>query len=625
MILQVAKRIVNVRFTRCMEFKNDSNGGKNEMDQRGEQPRRMRLAESERRSGADDVRTERQRRTAKPGRRTQNEGAGAERRRQRPDPDRRQTVRNAGGDGMRPERRRYTEERSGQASSARTEYLASSGTRRRYDRERSVTETTERRSEGRETAAAQETVPDGLQQKLSARKRQKRNRILAGIGIGALGIYIAVAVYFGSHFYEDTEIYGIDCSQQTADTVKAEVAKRLDDYRLEIKERGGQSEYLTAEQIGLTFVDDSSINRMLKAQKSFLWPVMILLKRSDVASVAFSYDRDAAVQAFSALDCMNPREEITPEDAYVKATDTGFEVAPEVMGTMLDDTKARQALIDALDAGQSVFSLEESGCYVNPEVYSDDGALQEEAEKKSALAKAYITYDFGDRKEVVNAPVIADWIVTRTDGEYVIDEVAVTDYVEDLAAKYDTFGLTREFYTSLGTNVTLSGGDYGWCMDQDATVVALLNALADGYQGTMEPEYLYTAKSRDTNDIGDTYVEICISQQRMWCYQYGTCIVDTPVVTGNPNKGNATPAGGVWAIDAMKRNAVLVGEGYQSPVDFWMPFNGNIGIHDMQTRAYFGGTIYLTNGSHGCINTPYEQAQTIFNAVSVGTPVIVYE
>ena len=73
-------------------------------------------------------------------------------------------------------------------------------------------------------------------------------------------------------------------SQQTADTVKAEVAKRLGDYRLEIRERGGESEYLTAEQIKLAFVDDSSINRMLKAQKSFLWPVMILLKRSNAAS-----------------------------------------------------------------------------------------------------------------------------------------------------------------------------------------------------------------------------------------------------------------------------------------------------------------------------------------------------
>ena len=517
--------------------------------------------------------------------------------------------------GERPRRSRCTGEGSGQISPARPKYRASAEDGRKYDRGR---------SRRREAAAVQEAA-EGWQQKLRARKRRKRNRILAGIGAGVLGIYIAVAIYFGFHFYEDTEIYGIDCSQKTADTVKTEVAKRLGDYRLEIRERGGESEYLTAEQIKLAFVDDSSINGMLKAQKSFLWPVMILLKRSNAAAVAFSYDRDAAMQAFSELDCMNPLYVTAPEDAYVKTTDTGFEVAPEVMGTTLDTEKVGQALADALDAGQSMLSLEDAGCYVNPKRYSDDAALLEEAKKKSALAKAYITYDFGDRKEVVNAPLIADWIVTRADGEYVIDEVAVTDYVESLAAKYDTFGLTREFYTSLGTTVTLNGGDYGWCMDQDATVVALLNALADGYQGTMKPEYLYTAKSRDTNDIGDTYVEICISQQRMWCYQYGTCIVDTPVVTGNPNKGNATPSGGVWAIDAMKRNAILVGEGYQSPVDFWMPFNGDVGIHDMQTRAYFGGTIYLTNGSHGCVNTPYEQAQTIFNTVSVGTPVIVYE
>ena len=79
---------------------------------------------------------------------------------------------------------------------------------------------------------------EGWQQKLRERKRRRRKRILAGIGAGVLGIYIAVAIYFGFHFYEDTEIYGIDCSQQTADTVKAEVAKRLGDYRPYISDRG---------------------------------------------------------------------------------------------------------------------------------------------------------------------------------------------------------------------------------------------------------------------------------------------------------------------------------------------------------------------------------------------------
>ena len=102
-------------------------------------------------------------------------------------------------------------------------------------------------------------------------------------------------------------------------------------------------------------------------------------------------------------------------------------------------------------------------------------------------------------------------------------------------------------------------------------------------------------------------------------------MVDTPVVTGNPNKGDATPAGGVWAIDAKMQEYVLTGEGYEAPVDYWMPFNGDIGIHDMQNRWEFGGTIYLSNGSHGCVNTPYDAAQTIYNIVSIGTPVVVYD
>lgn len=463
------------------------------------------------------------------------------------------------------------------------------------------------------------------QQRLQERRRRRVRRALTVFG-GLLGIaYIAVAVYFGFHFYEGVEIYGIDCSQKTVDLVKAEVADRLDDYQLAVEARGGQTEYLTAAEIGLEFVDNSSIDRMLKAQKSYVWPVMLFLKREATASVAFSYDTKAAASAFEELGCMNRLAMEAPQDAYVRTTDTGFVVEPEVLGTTLDPEKSKQALYAALDAGRSTLSLEEQDCYVKPQVYQDDKELHRVAEGKSALAKAYITYDFGDRQEIVNAPVIDGWITTRSDGSFVIDDMLVSAYVEELAAKYDTFGLTREFVTSSGTTVSLSGGDYGWCMDQDATVVALLNALADGYQGTMEPEYVFTGMSRNTNDIGDTYVEVCLSQQRMWCYENGVCIVDTPVVTGNPNKGNATPSGGVWAIDAKMREYVLKGEGYQAPVDYWMPFNGDVGIHDMQQRAYFGGTIYLSNGSHGCVNTPYEQAQMIYNAVSIGTPVIVYE
>ena len=123
-----------------------------------------------------------------------------------------------------------------------------------------------------------------------------------------------------------------------------------------------------------------------------------------------------------------------------------------------------------------------------------------------------------------------------------------------------------------------------------------------------------------------SYVEVCISQQRMWFYKDGVELVDTPVVTGDPNKGNATPAGGVWAIDAKINGQILRGQDYAQPVAYWLPFNGNVGIHDASHfRSYFGGNIYLTNGSHGCINTPTDQAEIIFRNVDKGYPVVVYE
>lgn len=484
----------------------------------------------------------------------------------------------------------------------------------------------ERRSAKSRTAEPEtQRSTSGWREKLQERRKKRIRRTLWTIGSLLLLLYIGVAVYFGFHFYEGTFVYGIDCSQLTVGEVKQEVSEKLGDYVLQIEERGDQTETITAGDIGLEFVDNSSIDRMMRAQLSYIWPVKMLMQKAKTPSVAFSYDKERAKAMLDALNCMNPLFITAPKDAYIETTDTGFEIISEVMGTTLDRQKAQNAVIRALDRGDSVLSFEKADCYINPEIYQDNEKLVSDAAAKNELARAYITYDFGDRQEVVNAPVIENWIVELADGTFVIDDARVTEYVESLAVKYDTFGLTREFYTSLGTTETLTGGDYGWCINQDETVVALLRALEDGYQGTMEPVYLFTAMSRDTNDIGYTYVEICISQQRMWCYENGTCIVDTPVVTGNPNKGNGTPAGGVWAIDAKLRDAILTGEGYTAPVDYWMPFNDDVGIHDLKERTQFGGTIYLSNGSHGCVNTPYDAVQTIYNTVSIGTPVIVYE
>ena len=47
---------------------------------------------------------------------------------------------------------------------------------------------------------------------------------------------------------------------------------------------------------------------------------------------------------------------------------------------------------------------------------------------------------------------------------------------------------------------------------------------------------------------------------------------------------DATPSG-VYRLDWKAKDFVLRGDGYASPVSFWMPFNGGIGLHDASWRV----------------------------------------
>lgn len=124
--------------------------------------------------------------------------------------------------------------------------------------------------------------------------------------------------------------------------------------------------------------------------------------------------------------------------------------------------------------------------------------------------------------------------------------------------------------------------------------------------------------------VGSSYIIISIAYQRVWAYIGSQRIVDAPVITGRPSM--PTPRG-LFAIQPYKESpSVLVGEDYESPVQYWIPFLGNAyGLHDAswQTQG-FGGDLYLYLGSHGCVNTPYYAVQTLYNTYSVGTPVVVY-
>ena len=140
---------------------------------------------------------------------------------------------------------------------------------------------------------------------------------------------------------------------------------------------------------------------------------------------------------------------------------------------------------------------------------------------------------------------------------------------------------------------------------------------------TREPVYEQRAFVGGKDDIGNTYVEIDYDAQHFWYYVDGSVVLDSDIVSGDMGSGHGSPDG-VFKIITLVTDTTLVGEDYESPVSYFMPFAYNVGLHDADWRSSFGGDIYLGAGSHGCINLPENVAESLFNQIEIGTPVIAY-
>ena len=459
------------------------------------------------------------------------------------------------------------------------------------------------------------------------KKMSKGKKVATGIAgavvLAAAGVYLGVSYYYSSHFFPKTVINGLNCAGLSVDQVKEKIQSQILSYTLTLEERGGQTEQLTGDQLQLKYVDDRKVEALMEEQNPFTWPIYIVKQNNHEMAANISYSEETMTQLLDALQCFQPENVTAPEDAKITDNGTAFEITPEVEGNTLKREETEQAVREAIDTGKSELNFEEAGLYEAPSVRSDDETLNNQVTQMNSLTAANLTYDFVDRQYVVNRDVIKEWLTQDAEGNYTIDETQAAAWVRQMAYETDTFGLAHTFKTSLGPTIELkAGGDYGWVINKDKTTAALVEAVKAGTQGAIEPVYLYSANDRSQNDIGGTYVEICISQQKMWCYKDGQLVVETPVVTGSHATGYDTPAGSVWAIDGKKSDYDFTL--YTAHVMFWLPFNDQVGIHDSSWRSEYGGDIYLTNGSHGCVNTPYNAAEKIFNTVGIGDPVIVY-
>lgn len=441
--------------------------------------------------------------------------------------------------------------------------------------------------------------------------------ILAGIFLA----YLAASVYFMEHFFLGTAVNGENVEFQTVKQVNSLILEQAEGYGLTLLERGGTEESVTAQQLGMSFSETENVRNYKRVQNGFLWPRMFWQQDTYQIAPDITFDEETFDETLASLSCVREGEE--PEDARVELTADGYELYPEQQGSRIKEDVLKEQVRAAAETLTETVDLEEAGCYEEPSLTADSPEITELTAKLDQWFATEVTYEFGSQTEVVDSSVVAGFI--QLDGcEASLSEEAVRAWVAGLADRRDTYKKSRQFNSTLRGVITVSGGNYGWQIDQETETAALLASVEKGETAAKQPAWSREGKAwGDNNDVGDTYIEVDMGAQHMWAYKDGALLIDTDVVTGNISRNYGTPSM-VAAIQYKDRNAVLRGDNYATPVKYWMPFYGNYGIHDASWRREFGGTVYLTNGSHGCVNTPPAAMKVIFENMDSGTPVVLY-
>lgn len=243
---------------------------------------------------------------------------------------------------------------------------------------------------------------------------------------------------------------------------------------------------------------------------------------------------------------------------------------------------------------------------------------------------------FGEQCEKLNNHSSVSFIQTeKHDGKdrIQVKEKELREFVRALAEKYNTYQEKINLKTQSGSEIQLNNYGLGWILDEEYAAEAI-KKMVDKRE---RAELHLTDHSKNSNrwwtrqegeytssdEQNSQYIEVSIQMQHFWLVENGKPIMESDVVTGNPNTGHSTPTG-VYHIFDKQKNAVLSGEDYEITVSYWIEFTEAIGLHDAVWQSEFGGEVYRYNGSHGCINLPLKAAEKLYGLSKQDMQVFIY-
>lgn len=467
------------------------------------------------------------------------------------------------------------------------------------------------------------------------RKKKNNHKVLKGILISiVILLVVAVAAYcvfglivYNNKFLPKTTVEGISCEGMDSATYISELSSKVDEYSLDIKKAGQIVDSIKSEDVNINLTDDINdrIDLVINGQNRLLWGLGYIKEPEEIKLESYVTVDDETYETFIVeSEGYNLPTTVENKNQSVEFVDGKFKVGDPIYGDEIDKDAYKAAVKENLLALNKEMELNDSYCYTKPTEMENVEKFEEACEKTNSMLNYggfSIKCDGIDSdlaKEIAEASVVIDDNFNVT-----FNQETINNAVSKVAAKYNTIGITRKFKTSHGTIVDVEGGDYGCKFSTKNLAVNAGKALLNGEKVDLTLDYTQNVLDPNVEGIGNTYVEVDLTNQYAFVYIDGKLVVETAVVTGLAGTSRATPQGTYMLKNKMK-NVTLVGDNYRTPVSYWMPFNGGIGLHDATWQPRFGGELYRTRGSHGCVNLPLKKAGDIYDAVIVKMPVVCY-
>ncbi|MDO4538723.1 MAG: L,D-transpeptidase [Coriobacteriales bacterium] len=449
-------------------------------------------------------------------------------------------------------------------------------------------------------------------------------------------VYVGVGVFFTSHFMPNTTVNGEDVSGMSVVDLASHIKQIGDQYTAHVNGDGIDIQ-VKGPDIGLVYDGDAYAAEAQKQINAWAWPMEIMNKHDYQAQSGITFDQARLEAVLDPVIAGINANATPPTNATMSynATTRQFDVVPEQFGTAVE----RDSVINTVAA--NVSKLKDNIALgqaelVQPALPQSDVRYVAGINSANALLAANIPFSIAGKDAYNMEPnVLAGWLSLNDEGNVIVNTDAAKEWAQGtLSEAFDTVGMAHQFTRPDGKVIEVAGGTYGWVVDGEALADVLTQNLQSGNTSKIEVPMKETAANwaPGGKEWPNRYIDVDLSEQYVRMYDDNNNVIwETECVSGNPIYGGGTDEG-VYYIYLKASPMELVGldyngdgePDYRTPVTYWMPFDGGEGLHDASWRGAFGGTIYLYDGSHGCVNLPYYAAEELYGITNVGDVVIVH-